>query len=381
MDRFARALLLYLVPLAADVVLCLALFAGRHSFAERGLGEREVGAILLVYGLGYLLFSLLMGRVVSRRRARGQMVGALLFVAGVLFALAGIGGFGLYLAVFAALPCGMALFFNAFQAFMVEADAGGAPAGVLKVAGRYTASWSAGFALAPLAAAGLRDWGGWGAAHYGGVLAALFAALCVLSLPACAPARPASAAAAPGEPQAARARPLAGWWGIAAALTAWDAALIWWPVLAARAGYAPLAKGSFEFLFYAGQVAAALFLARRPAWPHRPGLLPLFALLGAAGFLCCAAAPGAWCFLPGAALCGLYTGSAFVYLVYHALLDRERAIRRVAVNEALVGLSGIVSPFVAALAVAAAAGFAGAFAAAGVFVFACSFVQWRLAAK
>ena len=49
-------------------------------------------------------------------------------------------------------------------------------------------------------------------------------------------------------------------------------------------------------------------------------------------------------FLIGAGLFGIYSGSFCFYLVFHALVHPNRAGRYVAVNEALVGLTGFLAP-------------------------------------
>jgi MFS family permease len=43
-------------------------------------------------------------------------------------------------------------------------------------------------------------------------------------------------------------------------------------------------------------------------------------------------------------LYGIYTGSCFIYMVYHAMLEQERAIQRVAINEICVGVSYAIGP-------------------------------------
>jgi len=52
-------------------------------------------------------------------------------------------------------------------------------------------------------------------------------------------------------------------------------------------------------------------------------------------------------FAAGALLFGLYTSSAFSFMVYHSMLEADKAVGRVALNETVVGLSFLAGPVVA----------------------------------
>jgi MFS family permease len=54
-------------------------------------------------------------------------------------------------------------------------------------------------------------------------------------------------------------------------------------------------------------------------------------------------------FLGGAMLFGTYTGAFCFYMVFHSLVHPERAGRYVAVNEALVGITGFLAPLAGGL--------------------------------
>jgi hypothetical protein len=54
-------------------------------------------------------------------------------------------------------------------------------------------------------------------------------------------------------------------------------------------------------------------------------------------------------FVCGTVLYGVYTASMFNYMMYHSWLDPNKAVKRVAINEALIGCCMVVGPIAAAL--------------------------------
>lgn len=61
------ASVIYLFPLAFDIIVSISLFAGRHSLAERGMDARTVGSLIAIYGIGYIIASLCMEKSSGRR--------------------------------------------------------------------------------------------------------------------------------------------------------------------------------------------------------------------------------------------------------------------------------------------------------------------------
>jgi hypothetical protein len=139
--------------------------------------------------------------------------------------------------------------------------------------------------------------------------------------------------------------PLAGWLGIFISFTGWVVIATFWPVQAAQAGFSTTVKGGVEFAFALSQALAALIIAVTvPGWYHRPAWLWLWAGCGAAGMLVFAFTHTAWLLVGGGMLYGIYTGSGFIYMVYHSMLDQTRSIKRVAINEVIVGGCFLVGP-------------------------------------
>ncbi|MFH1571239.1 MAG: MFS transporter [Gemmatimonadota bacterium] len=343
--------IIYSYPFAVDIALALVLFVGRHSLASRGLPEATVGSVLLVYGVGYCVSSLFMRHVVRPHRARPQMLAALGAMAAACVALARVEAVWAVQALFAILPVAVSLFINAFQAFMLGVTTDTRRA-LTTMAGHYTFSWSLGYALGPFASGAARGFLAWGQVYY---LAAGIAAVLAVLVATLEPERTPVAAPAPGraspDEAATGSRSLVGpaWLGVGLGWLGWNAVATWWPVQAAQLDYPDGVRGAVEFAYALAQALGALALAHAPPWHRRPLLLPVLGGVGAAGLLAFGAAASPLGFSLGAALYGLYTSSAFSLMVYHSMVEPGRAVRRVALNETIVGLSFLLGPVTAAL--------------------------------
>jgi hypothetical protein len=103
--------------------------------------------------------------------------------------------------------------------------------------------------------------------------------------------------------------------------------------------------GAVLFIHCVGQAALAYALRRSRLWMYRPLPLIAFGLVGVIGLTLFAVARSAPLFYCAALCTGVYTGSTFFYLVFHSLVHPTRSARYVAINEAVVGMTGIVAPF------------------------------------
>lgn len=365
-----RNAVIYSYPFFIDIVLFLALFVGRHSLAGRGLPESTVGSVLLCYGIFYCAASLCMGYVVRPARARAQMVIALVIVFGVCLALSQVQQVRAIQALFCILPLAVSLFINAFLAFMlgVATDTGRPLAAM---AGHYTFSWSMGFALGPLISGVTRLAFEWSQIYL--LAAGLTLALAVLVAffepvraaadrsvaaeplhKADRPTRSGSMPAAPPTAPALQQRAGTGpdlmgpaWFGVALGWIGWNAVSTWWAVQAAQAGYPVALKGGVEFAFALTQALGALLLIRAGGWQQRPLFIPLLGVFGVGGLLLFGVADSSVLFVMAAVLLGLHTASAFSLMLYHSMSNPSEAVRRVALNETVVGLCFLVAPLVA----------------------------------
>jgi len=339
---------MYTYPFAVDIVVALLLFVARHSLASQGMSEGTVGSILLCYGFGYCGASLFMPRIVRPHLARRQMLVALAAMVIICGALANTEQVRLIQVLFCLVPVAISLFFNAFQSFMLGVSTRIARP-LASTAGHYTFSWSLGYALGPFVSGSSRSYLAWGQVYY---LAAAIAAAVALLVLLYRPAAPApEAGARPGVgPDPRRGGPSlmrAAWLGLALGWVGWNVVSTYWPVQAAHLGFSAGVKGMVEFAFALAQALGALALVHGGPWHHRPLMLPVLGMTGCLGLVVFGVAGGPLAFVAGALLFGLYTGSAFSYMVYHAMLEADKAVGRVALNETVVGLSFLAGPVVA----------------------------------
>jgi MFS family permease len=344
-----RNAVIYTYPFAVDIVVALLLFVGRHSLASRGMGEDVVGSILLFYGLGYCASSLFMRKIVRPQLARWQMVVALLGTVVACCLLANLEQVALIQILFCLVPIAISLFFNAFQAFMLGiSDESARPLGA--TAGHYTFSWSLGFALGPFVSGVARSYVAWTHIYYLAAVIAAGVGLLVLLF------RPVKSSGGETErstigkvpPEGRRSLIGPAWLGLALGWIGWNAISTYWPVQATQIGFSDGTKGLVEFTFALTQALAALGLVYFGAWHHRASLLPLFGLGGCLGLVAFGVSEGATGFLIGVVCYGVYTSSIFSNMVYHSMLDVEKAVKRVSLNETFVGLSFLIGPVVAA---------------------------------
>jgi len=104
--------------------------------------------------------------------------------------------------------------------------------------------------------------------------------------------------------------------------------------------------GNIIFLLCVTQSLTGLLLSRSRVWMYRRLPVGAFGLLGLAGLAFFALGRSASAFFVGAALYGVYAGSLFFYLVFHSLAHPSRSTRYVAVNESIMGATGILGPLI-----------------------------------
>ncbi len=340
-----------LLPLTVDIIASLLLFLGRHSLATRGYSETTVGTLVLVYGLGYMLSSLLMTRLIRKHLVRYQMLGSLAGMIVISILLANVQSLGAILALYTIFPFALSMFFNALQIYLLGASNQESRPLALTI-GHFTFSWSVGFALGPIFASFLVTQYDWSQVYY---LAALLAFLVALPLlifkpkPALTQAPASAGRSILAESEKGPNLVIPGWIGLLAGLAIWNTAMVFWPVQAVQLDVPNSVKGIAEFLFAITQAFAALGLAYLSGWRTRPAWFSLFGSLGVGSLLLMSVFGGSLIFFSGFMLYGAFLGSAFSLSVYHCMLDESQAVRRVALNETLIGLAFLLSYPLAAI--------------------------------
>ena len=343
-----KRFVLYGLPLLADLIVGLVLFVGRHSLASRGFDEATVGSIVLVYGFGYVVSSLLMAKIVTPARAKAEMLISLVSIAVICLVLANVQALLLMQVLYGLFPLVVSMYFNAFQIYMLGISNEDARPLAITI-GRFTFSWSVGYAVGPFVSSLLKNYSTWAQIYY---LAAGVAVLMGLLLYRFKPLRVERPERVPQPvPEQSRRRSLvrASWVGVLLGWTGYNVVMIYWPVQAVQLGVSSTAKGMVEFAFAAAQAVSALALSYVPGWHHKPKWL---AGLGASAVIALVLfGSGAYAslFVFAGLLYGTYLGGMWSYMAYHSMLEEDKAVRRVALNETFVGICFLIASPLAGL--------------------------------
>ncbi len=362
-------LLIYLFPALMDLVVGEVLFVCTIRAARMGASAAAVGGIITAWSAIYLVSCAAVGRLVTTRNAARLMACSCIGMA-VLSCL---------LIVFPSLPAiyvlvpligaSCAMFFPPFQVFMKAVDVAGGKT-ITHSTAMYTFSWSMGYAVGPFVAGFLMEQGraevpgletgGWKYAHIFAAGAALVTLVGIRYLKHLAGDKPDSAVAPAQAQQADKAphgpaidysrMPDLAWLG-------WCSAGVGVCVVSVVRGIFPShavsvlhmtdsTQGVIFFILSMAQGITGLALSRGRLWMYRPGPVVLFGAAGILGTLLFAVGRTPAMFYPAAALFGIYSGSFFFYLVFHALAHPSRSALYVSTNESVVGVCGIIGPLV-----------------------------------
>jgi len=336
---------IYLCPALMDALVFLVMFAVMYRAGEQGMSITQCAGIAGLFQLTYMLTSLAVGFLLSRRNTR-----VILLAGTVLCTLCGVicliaETFQLMLIAFGGLGIFMAIFFNAFQAFMRTESA---PGDLGRAIGLYTLAWSMG------SAAGIFSSGFF--YRFGfpmlSALIMLVGVVMLIVLLAHKPRPPGAPSADEhveyGSGQAPRVDPVyvwIGWLMIFMAMFVQRPIHSFFPAISAKAGVSAFVTGLPLCLQMAVQAAAGLAMIR---WRH---LLyrrtPLGLIHGGAAVL--VLVMWRWptlpvCF-PGISLLGVYAGFVYFCSVYYASNSGRRSLN-IGVNEFLVGLGSFAGLFI-----------------------------------
>ena len=343
-----KRFVLYGLPLLADLIVGLVLFVGRHSLASRGFDETTVGSIVLVYGFGYVVSSLLMTKIVTPVRAKAEMLISLASIVAIALVLANVEAVPLMQVLYCLFPLVVSMYFNAFQIYMLGISNEDARPLAITI-GRFTFAWSVGYAVGPFVSSLLKNYSTWAQIYY---LAAGVAALMGLLLYRFKPVRKdRTETVAEKVPEQSQRHSLvrASWVGLLVGWTALNAVMIYWPVQAVQLGVSATMKGMVEFTFAAAQAVSALALSSVPGWHHKPKWLAGLGALAVLALVLFSSGTSAPLFLAASLLYGTYAGGMWSHMAYHSMLEEDKAVRRVALNETFVGICFLIASPLAGL--------------------------------
>lgn len=334
-----------------DMVLSSALFMATVWAAEHGSSASAVSNLLSAWSVIYMLSSLAIGRVVTRRNAAWLLIAACLVTAAQSFALAHCSSlWSLYLLI-GLLGVSMGVFWTPFQVFMkVVGEERQRP--ITQSVGLYTFSWSMGYAIGPFSAGFLWDRLGWQSCHGLNAAVVLMVAFGIWLVKHHATARPApppEVGPPPGSRQDviyARMPDLAwmGWVFGGVCCMAVSMVRGVFPTTGDDLHLSKLSQGLTMATLSAFQGLTGIALGYGRWWMYRPWPILVVGAAGTAALVLFALASAPSLFYMAAACFGLYTGSMYFYLVFHSLVHPEHSARYVSINEAVVGLTGIAGP-------------------------------------
>ncbi len=335
-----KKIVLYIFPFSVDIIIGLILFLGRHSLASQGYEASTVATIAFCFGIGYVIASLLMIRIVKPNLARKEMFVSLAGMIILSILLANTYHLRIVQTLYFIFPFMASLFFNSYQIFMLGvSNHNERPLNV--TAGHFTAAWAFGFALGPFISSQLVERFEWNQVYY---LASILAGLVALVLLGFNPRRKITQPSDLESPEhnltVNSNEPdlvLPAWIGILLGQAIWNVVMVFWPVQAVQLEISAGLRGIPEFLAAFCLGLSALSLTYAKGWFRKPAWITGLGMLGVLGLLVMAILPGFLRFPIGMALYGLYSGSVFSLAVYHAMHIDQKAVKRVAINEVLVG--------------------------------------------
>ncbi|NLF69007.1 MAG: MFS transporter [Candidatus Anammoximicrobium sp.] len=364
-------------PALMDWTVFLVLFAVLYGAGERGFSGLQCAWIGAVGQLAYMVASLLVGLVLTRRNARGVLLASTLgsTVMGVACLL--VTSFAIQLALQALWFVFLSLFFNSFQAFMRGETT---PGRLAVTVGRYTLAWSVGSAVGFLSSGSLYGLGTVALS----VMTVLVGSVIFVALVR-HQRRPHTLRSADEHEdtlsgsRAENARyVLVGWCLVFTAMFVQRPLQSLWPAVCARTGILPFLPGLVLSLHMLLQGVWGHRVAAFAAWRYRRTPLVVLHLSGAIllGL--------AWLkpvFPMSAAVIiglGLYTGYAYFAAVYYASNSGRRSLN-IGVNECLVGLGSFAGLFAAQWGERLLGSHGGMYAVCGIALLASLLIQVVLA--
>lgn len=360
-SRERLSLLIYLLPAVADMVVAQFMFINAVRLSQQGASAVVVANTVTTWSLVYLVACLILGRLVTEANAARLIMvsmGGLSLISFLFTVMPGVAGIYVLMAL---AGIATALFFLPFQVFMKAVD-GTHNKPITYSTGLYTFAWSMGFAMGPFISGILMEFGtttpggessGWkNACYFASTLCALTGIAIyflrdLVRSPQTAPSRLVETALPPAtRPVDYSQQPDLAWLGWASAGVGVIVLTFLRAVFPVRGETCLHLTQSFQgllfFLVSAAQGVTGLALCRSRFWMYRPAAVVAFGFLGIAGALAFGFGQSPLLLCAGAILFGIYTGSFFFYLVFHALIHPVRSAQYVAINESVVGICSVL---------------------------------------
>ncbi len=346
----AKRYWVYLFPWLMDFSLAAFLLFAAVRAAQLGASPLIIGLLGSTWGVTYTLSSLILSRYAHQSRANFLMTtGCLAFIMITII----LAFFNSLPVLFILMPvCGMfnSAFFVGFQLFMGEST-GMTPA---ESAAVYTIAWSSGFAFGSLAEGYLIEMGT--VASLAPMIcssAAVIAGICLLGYLDSRREQPAmlNKVNEPHHTDETESKSSAGisvaigWISIFTVALIGSGLRFLLPKVAITFFNQPAAvAGGLVFVLLLIQAISGIAFLRFPGSTCNLSSHALAKFLAVTGCLSALSFSHVWGLLVLVLLVGAYSGHAYYKGVFYSLNDWERSGRNVSINEALVGMAGIIGP-------------------------------------
>ena len=343
-----------------DMVLGGVFFVCIQRLLAGGESVMMQTTVIPVWAGTYVVASLILGRIVTPRNCVALLLVGCLTMGGIVFGLSVCENFTGMFVLILGMAISTALFFIPFQIFMkqVEHGHGGTP-NLVRSVSLYTLSWSLGLGAGPFVAGFVYEHFGWEWCFRLNVALALGTAFGVWMLkhhaqhqPACEISDTDSSLKQTPTPlidKYSRLPDLAwvGWICAGVGCAATQIIFSTFPEQGSRFAISTEQQGMVIATMYIvqGFVGLGLIFGRR--WMYLPLKPAMFGLFGIAGLVLMGLGNNVWCFFIAAGCMGVYSGASFFYIVFHSLVHPQNAPRNISIQEAVVGIAGIVGPVAA----------------------------------
>jgi len=323
-----------------DLILGVVFFAGPMRAVQNHESLKMISLLLTAYGIGYVIFSLSMSKIVQVTLAKKQMVAAAFLISALCFILAFFENIKISLLVFCIIPFGMSLFFNSFQAFMKNFDSGKAKP-LTYSSSMYFFAVSMGFALGPFISGWMKEVLPWKAVFlFAAALAMIVAMGAFLFRPAHSHHDLTANTQFADKPDLA----IPGWLGALCGTIVLALFLTIYPKQCQAFGMRPGFRGMIIFAQSIVQAFVALSFIRSKNWMYSAKIWPTINFFGIAGLLILFLAKTPVYLFAAAVLLGFFAGSYFFTAVFHSLSHPSKSVRNIAINEAAIGSGFLLGP-------------------------------------
>ena len=346
--------LVYLFPVLINMMNGGMFFITAYRFAESGASKLRITATMIAWAATYCSFSMLTGKIVTPKRAPFLIILGCTFLFITSVGAVVLPQLMLQYVWMCMLGLGAALYCTAFQIFMKSLEKG-ASGGTVRSVAFYTGSWSLGIAIGPFLFGILP----WQTAYVFNAICSVLIALGVLAINKYADAEaseqqietPKQEPEYVGKPNLV----VIGWIGGLCASMFVSVVRTLEPDLAVQFSIGKFHGAMILALVSFVQSIFGFALCRSKDWMYKKTPIVLFALSGVIGLVlmtapaplgCNAALPSMYI---GAVFCGLYSTVGYFMFTFHSLVHPTKSGFYISINESLVGVAGVVTPFLGGL--------------------------------